>query len=238
MSKVPSVLSCQLVHLIKILRGVVLVACVPPLPGLQRVRRLRSLRSQIRDHASKRSAGHPSAPTTSSSRAAASARSNSPCSCCRWCAAGSSPSCVAAPRWMRCSVHPACGLDAAGNRRRAGPAYVFLRRVEHRIQYLDDQQTHVLPTRDDDLAWIASTLGYKDCCAFPHELDAHRELVAQEFDTLLGGNGKNNAAAAAVAAHGQRHRRPRNWKACWSSCRRAFASVGRAAQLPARGRSA
>src|SRR3989344_1817822 len=31
-------------------------------------------------------------------------------------------------------------------------AYVFLRRVEHRIQYLDDQQTHVLPTRDDDLA--------------------------------------------------------------------------------------
>eukprot|EP01035_Chromulina_nebulosa_P000516 gene516-726_t len=69
-------------------------------------------------------------------------------------------------------------------------AYEFLRRVEHRIQYLDDQQTHVLPTRDDDLAWIASTLGYKDCCAFLHELDAHRELVAQEFDTLLGGNGK------------------------------------------------
>ena len=39
-------------------------------------------------------------------------------------------------------------------------AYVFLRQVEHRIQYLDDQQTHVLPTRDDDLAWIASTMGY------------------------------------------------------------------------------
>jgi glutamate-ammonia-ligase adenylyltransferase len=67
---------------------------------------------------------------------------------------------------------------------------VFLRRVEHRIQYLDDQQTHVLPTRDDDLAWIADTLGYRDCCAFLHELDAHRELVAQEFDTLLGGAGK------------------------------------------------
>ncbi len=25
-------------------------------------------------------------------------------------------------------------------------AYRFLRQVEHRIQYLDDQQTHVLPT--------------------------------------------------------------------------------------------
>ena len=67
-------------------------------------------------------------------------------------------------------------------------AYVFLRRVEHRIQYLDDQQTHVLPTRDDDLAWIASTLGYRDCCAFLSELDTHRELVAGEFDKLLGGN--------------------------------------------------
>ena len=73
-------------------------------------------------------------------------------------------------------------------------AYVFLRRVEHRIQYLDDQQTHVLPTRDDDLAWIARTMGYPDCCAFLHELDAHRELVAQEFDTLLGGNGKKQCS--------------------------------------------
>jgi glutamate-ammonia-ligase adenylyltransferase len=66
-------------------------------------------------------------------------------------------------------------------------AYNFLRRVEHRIQYLDDQQTHVLPTRDDDLAWIAQTLGFAHCGAFLAELDAHRELVAQEFDTLLGG---------------------------------------------------
>lgn len=66
-------------------------------------------------------------------------------------------------------------------------AYDFLRRVEHRIQYLDDQQTHVLPTRDDDLAWIAQTLGYSSCCPFLHELGTHRELVAGEFDKLLGG---------------------------------------------------
>jgi glutamate-ammonia-ligase adenylyltransferase len=32
--------------------------------------------------------------------------------------------------------------------------------VEHRIQYLDDQQTHVLSTSDDDLAWMARTLGF------------------------------------------------------------------------------
>ncbi len=66
-------------------------------------------------------------------------------------------------------------------------AYEFLRRVEHRIQYLDDQQTHVLPVNDDDLRWIAHTLGYADCCPFLAQLDAHREFVAQEFDKLLGG---------------------------------------------------
>ncbi len=66
-------------------------------------------------------------------------------------------------------------------------AYVFLRRVEHRIQYLDDQQTHVLPSGDDDLAWITRTMGFQNCCEFLGELDAHRELVAGEFDKLLGG---------------------------------------------------
>lgn len=71
-------------------------------------------------------------------------------------------------------------------------AYEFLRRVEHRIQYLDDQQTHVLPVNDDDLRWIAQTLGYADCCAFLAQLDAHREFVAQEFDKLLGGKAPCN----------------------------------------------
>ena len=66
-------------------------------------------------------------------------------------------------------------------------AYTFLRRVEHRIQYLDDQQTHVLPTQDADLEWIARSMGYPHACPFLHDLDAHREFVAEEFDTLLGG---------------------------------------------------
>ena len=77
-------------------------------------------------------------------------------------------------------------------------AYVFLRRVEHRIQYLDDQQTHVLPTRDDDLNWIAQTLGCADSCDFLSLLDSHRELVAQEFDLLLGGT---NASCKTGGCH-------------------------------------
>jgi glutamate-ammonia-ligase adenylyltransferase len=79
------------------------------------------------------------------------------------------------------------GLMPQGTADALVAAYDFLRRVEHRIQYLDDQQTHVLPTRDDDLAWIAQTLGYSACSPFLHDLDTHRELVAQEFDKLLGG---------------------------------------------------
>ncbi|MES2529462.1 MAG: bifunctional [glutamate--ammonia ligase]-adenylyl-L-tyrosine phosphorylase/[glutamate--ammonia-ligase] adenylyltransferase, partial [Pseudomonadota bacterium] len=66
-------------------------------------------------------------------------------------------------------------------------AYEFLRRVEHRIQYLDDQQTHVLPVNDDDVRWIGESMGYADCCAFLAQLDTHREFVAEEFDKLLGG---------------------------------------------------
>ena len=73
-------------------------------------------------------------------------------------------------------------------------AYEFLRRVEHRIQYLDDQQTHVLPTDDADLSWIASTMGYDSSGSFLIDLDAHREFVANEFDNLLRGAESHNTS--------------------------------------------
>ncbi len=71
---------------------------------------------------------------------------------------------------------------------RLADAYVFLRRVEHRIQYLDDQQTHLLPTADGDLNWIARSMGLTctaDACELLDQLCAHREFVATEFDSLL-----------------------------------------------------
>ena len=39
-------------------------------------------------------------------------------------------------------------------------AYDFLRRLEHRLQYLDDAQTHMLPTGDGDRAIVARAMGY------------------------------------------------------------------------------
>ncbi len=82
----------------------------------------------------------------------------------------------------------AAGLMKPANAQRLAEAYTFLRRVEHRIQYLDDQQTHLLPTVDADLNWIARSLGLNcaaDACELLDRLGEIREFVALEFDALL-----------------------------------------------------
>src|SRR6195952_3364864 len=80
------------------------------------------------------------------------------------------------------------GLMTGETAARLHEAYVFLRRIEHRIQFLDDQQTHLLPTNDDDLRWIAASLGLscgKNACELLDRLGETREFVSTEFDTLL-----------------------------------------------------
>ena len=82
----------------------------------------------------------------------------------------------------------AVGMMKAESAEKLHAAYIFLRRVEHRIQYLDDQQTHILPTGDGDLNWIARSMGLacnEDACELLDQLLHHREAVAAEFDTLL-----------------------------------------------------
>ncbi|HEY4066173.1 MAG TPA: bifunctional [glutamate--ammonia ligase]-adenylyl-L-tyrosine phosphorylase/[glutamate--ammonia-ligase] adenylyltransferase, partial [Burkholderiaceae bacterium] len=84
------------------------------------------------------------------------------------------------------------GLMKPASAAKLAEAYEFLRRVEHRIQYLDDQQTHLLPTVDADLNWIARSLGLlchpseaSDACELLDKLGEVREFVATEFDALL-----------------------------------------------------
>ena len=82
----------------------------------------------------------------------------------------------------------AAGLMKPETGTRLREAYVLLRRIEHRIQFLDDQQTHLLPTNDDDLRWIAASLGLscgKNACELLDRLGETREFVSTEFDTLL-----------------------------------------------------
>jgi glutamate-ammonia-ligase adenylyltransferase len=64
-------------------------------------------------------------------------------------------------------------------------AYDFLRRVEHRLQYLDDAQTHMLPTGDADRAIIARAMGYGSFDGLLAELDDHRAAVARHFEAVF-----------------------------------------------------
>ncbi len=64
-------------------------------------------------------------------------------------------------------------------------AYEFLRKLEHRLQYLDDQQTQSLPRSDDDRAIIASTMGFESWDRFRLELDRHRSAVSTHFEQIF-----------------------------------------------------
>ena len=64
-------------------------------------------------------------------------------------------------------------------------AYDFLRRVEHRLQYRDDAQTHELPEAPEDLARLAASMGFADSTDFMAALDAHRQRVSRHFNAVF-----------------------------------------------------
>ena len=64
-------------------------------------------------------------------------------------------------------------------------AYVFLRNLEHRLQYLDDKQTQTLPASAEDQALIAAALGYPDFAALRSELDFRRGHVTRQFESMF-----------------------------------------------------
>lgn len=65
-------------------------------------------------------------------------------------------------------------------------AYQFLRRLEHRLQYVADQQTHSLPEEPAAQAQIARSMGFADYPAMLAVLDAHREKVSGHFHQVFG----------------------------------------------------
>ncbi|PTL78271.1 bifunctional [glutamate--ammonia ligase]-adenylyl-L-tyrosine phosphorylase/[glutamate--ammonia-ligase] adenylyltransferase [Vitiosangium sp. GDMCC 1.1324] len=65
-------------------------------------------------------------------------------------------------------------------------AYVFLRRVENRLQMLEERQTQALPTGERERRRLASSLGYPGWDTFRAELERHRRFVLEAFSTLLG----------------------------------------------------
>ncbi|HET9576364.1 MAG TPA: bifunctional [glutamate--ammonia ligase]-adenylyl-L-tyrosine phosphorylase/[glutamate--ammonia-ligase] adenylyltransferase [Usitatibacter sp.] len=64
-------------------------------------------------------------------------------------------------------------------------AYEFLRRLEHRLQYYDDQQTQALPRTPEHQALIAEAMDFADYAALTAELDRHRAVVQSTFNALF-----------------------------------------------------
>ena len=64
-------------------------------------------------------------------------------------------------------------------------AYEFLRRVEHRLQMMADEQTHTLPADADALEAFARFLGFADRDAFAAVLLSHLRKVEQHYIRLF-----------------------------------------------------
>lgn len=75
-------------------------------------------------------------------------------------------------------------------------AYGFLRRVEHRLQMIDDRQTHSLPSDEAGVAAVATFLGYDDPMKFQADLldtlrcvESHYAHLFEEAPSLAGPGG-------------------------------------------------
>ena len=66
-----------------------------------------------------------------------------------------------------------------------GEAYVFLRNLEHRLQYLDDAQTHRLPKDDADRALIAGMCGFEDWERCAARIAEVRATVSAQFSAVF-----------------------------------------------------
>ncbi|HQT26957.1 MAG TPA: bifunctional glutamine synthetase adenylyltransferase/deadenyltransferase, partial [Burkholderiales bacterium] len=85
------------------------------------------------------------------------------------------------------------GLDLLGKRRmlpldaveELKEAYVFLRNLEHRLQYLDDSQTQDIPSSKEDRLRVAGSMGFADHEAFFRALDVRRERVEHHFEAVF-----------------------------------------------------
>ncbi len=64
-------------------------------------------------------------------------------------------------------------------------SYRYLRKLEHRLQMVEDQQTHTLPKSESELAHIACFAGYRDTESFSAALRAVLETVQGHYAHLF-----------------------------------------------------
>lgn len=77
-------------------------------------------------------------------------------------------------------------------------AYKFLRRVEHRLQMVADEQTHALPDDAEAVERFARFLGYDSRAAFADDLLGHLKVVQGHYGKLFEGDPAGSAKLPAV----------------------------------------
>jgi [glutamine synthetase] adenylyltransferase / [glutamine synthetase]-adenylyl-L-tyrosine phosphorylase len=78
------------------------------------------------------------------------------------------------------------GVVTASSRDGLTEAYVFFREVEHRIQMLEDAQTHQVPADAETRARVAALAGFATLTEFEAALIEHRGIVAEIDHQLFG----------------------------------------------------
>ncbi|HEX7972707.1 MAG TPA: bifunctional [glutamate--ammonia ligase]-adenylyl-L-tyrosine phosphorylase/[glutamate--ammonia-ligase] adenylyltransferase, partial [Thiobacillus sp.] len=91
-------------------------------------------------------------------------------------------------------------LMTADAQQELAAAYDFLRRLEHRIQYLDDAQTQLLPDDAESQAMLAEAMNTSGYAALIAALDRHRNKVTRHFEQVFSApqTNQNSHPLAAV----------------------------------------
>jgi glutamate-ammonia-ligase adenylyltransferase len=77
-------------------------------------------------------------------------------------------------------------------------AYLFLRRVEHRLQMVADEQTHALPDSAEAVERFARFFGYHSRAAFAGDLLGHLNVVQGHYGKLFEGDPTGTARLPAL----------------------------------------
>ncbi len=85
------------------------------------------------------------------------------------------------------------GLLSDREARSLREGYAFLRRLEHRVQWMAGLQTHLLPSAPGDVARVARTLGYADERPLLETLARVRSAIAELFESMTSGRPRKSA---------------------------------------------
>ena len=64
-------------------------------------------------------------------------------------------------------------------------SYCFLRRLENRLQGMDDRQTQALPDDEEGRTRLAFAMGHSDWDGLAKKTDSHRETVSRHFSAIV-----------------------------------------------------